>query len=150
MRNLTIKREKSFVGSLVKMKIYIEDLTSNEININNTPCRKIGELKNGEERTLNLLIEPDGAVKYTYGIVNSEVLEQYEGTWSLENDILKFEFSGGQLESIENPVVIDPHDCIAFFEWDVDAEGLMLKHIDGDEIIYGTKGRTFEFFVNEY
>ena len=54
MRNLTIKREKSFVGSLVKMKIYIEDFASNEILINNTPCRKIGDLKNGEEKTFQI------------------------------------------------------------------------------------------------
>lgn len=51
MRNLTIKRTKSFVASLVKMKIYIEDSTSNEIVINNVHCRKIGDLKNGEEKT---------------------------------------------------------------------------------------------------
>ena len=50
MRNLTIKRTKSFVASLVKMKIYIEDPTSDEIVINNVRCRKIGDLKNGEEK----------------------------------------------------------------------------------------------------
>jgi hypothetical protein len=33
------------------MKVYIEDSESNEIIINNTPCRKLGELKNGEEKT---------------------------------------------------------------------------------------------------
>lgn len=54
MRNLTIKRTKSFVGCLSKMKIYIEDPTSNEIIINNTPCRKIGDLKNGEEKTFQI------------------------------------------------------------------------------------------------
>lgn len=54
MRNLTIAREKSFVGSLVKMKIYVEDPTSNEMRINDTPCRKIGDLKNGEEKTFEI------------------------------------------------------------------------------------------------
>ena len=54
MRNLTIKRTKSFVGCLAKMKIYIEDFTSNEMFINNTPCRKIGDLKNGEEKTFQI------------------------------------------------------------------------------------------------
>lgn len=54
MRNLIIKREKSFVGCLAKMKIYIEDPASNEILISNTPCRKIGELKNGEEKTFQI------------------------------------------------------------------------------------------------
>ena len=54
MRNLTIKREKSFVGSLAKMKVYIEDPTSNEICINDISCRKIGDLKNEEEKTFQI------------------------------------------------------------------------------------------------
>ena len=54
MRNLTIKRNKSYAGCLAKMKIYIEDLTSNELTIQNTPCRKIGTLKNGEEKTFQI------------------------------------------------------------------------------------------------
>ncbi len=54
MRNLTIKRTKSFVACLAKMRIYIEDPTSSEILINNTPCRKIGDLKNGEEKTFQI------------------------------------------------------------------------------------------------
>ncbi len=54
MRNLTIKREKSFVGSLAKIKVYIEDPTSNEICINDISCRKIGDLKNGEEKTFQI------------------------------------------------------------------------------------------------
>lgn len=54
MRNLTIKREKTFVASLVTMKVYIEDPSSNEIMINNTPCRKLGVLKNGEEKTFSI------------------------------------------------------------------------------------------------
>ena len=33
------------------MKIYIEDTTANDIVISNVPCRKLGELKNGEEKT---------------------------------------------------------------------------------------------------
>ena len=49
MRNLTIHREKTFVGSLVKLKVYIEDTLVNELEINGIPCRKLGDLKNGEE-----------------------------------------------------------------------------------------------------
>jgi hypothetical protein len=36
------------------MKIYIEDPISTEIYINNTPCRKIGTLKNGEEKNFQI------------------------------------------------------------------------------------------------
>lgn len=54
MRNLTIKREKSFVACLVKVKVYIEDHGSAELVINNTPCSKLGDLKNGEEKTFQI------------------------------------------------------------------------------------------------
>ncbi len=58
MRNLTIKRTKSFVACLVKLKIYIEDPMSSDIVINNIPCRKLGELKNGEEKTFEIGEQP--------------------------------------------------------------------------------------------
>ena len=48
MRTLTITREKSFVASLTKMKVYVEDPLLAEIMINDVPCRKIGVLKNGQ------------------------------------------------------------------------------------------------------
>ena len=106
---------------------------------------------NGEERALGLEISPDGTVSYVYGIGNSEVLEQFEGIWTLdENDILKLELVGGPPETVENPVVVEPYDCNPSFEWEMTAEGLSLMHIDGDEILYGTKGQTFEFYKNEY
>ena len=54
MRKLTIKRTKSFVACLMKVKIYIEDQYSSEMVINDTPCRKLGDLKNGEEKTFEI------------------------------------------------------------------------------------------------
>ena len=52
MRNLTVKRIKSAVACLVKMKVYIEDPLCGDFVINNTKCRKIGALKSGEEKRL--------------------------------------------------------------------------------------------------
>lgn len=54
MRSLTIQRQKSVVASLATVDIYIEDPNSQEIIINNIPCRKIGELKNGEQKTFQI------------------------------------------------------------------------------------------------
>ena len=51
MRNLTVKREKSFVACLITMKVFAEDKEHGETVIDGTPCRRIGELKNGEEKT---------------------------------------------------------------------------------------------------
>ena len=54
MRNLTIERRKSFVGCLGKMKIYVEDPFATEISLQNVPCRKLGEIKNGEQKTFQI------------------------------------------------------------------------------------------------
>ena len=54
MRNLTIKRNKAFVGWGAKDKVYLEDYMNNDIIINGVPCRKIGTLKNGEEKTFEI------------------------------------------------------------------------------------------------
>lgn len=51
MRNLTIHRIKTFVGCMAKMRVYIEDPEAGDLDINGVLCRKIGELKNGEEKT---------------------------------------------------------------------------------------------------
>ncbi len=54
MRNLTIKREKSFVGCLSRVKVYIEDPASSDIEIGGVYCRKLGTLKNGEEKSFQI------------------------------------------------------------------------------------------------
>ena len=54
MRNLTILRKKTFVACLGKMRVYIEDASSCELVINNIPCRKLGSLKNGEQKTFEI------------------------------------------------------------------------------------------------
>ena len=51
MRKLSITRTKSFVGCLVSIKIYVEDAFHNEMMINGVPCRKLGEIKNGQTQT---------------------------------------------------------------------------------------------------
>lgn len=51
MRNLTIKRNKTFVGCAGKLRVYIEDAASSETVINGVGCRKLGDIKNGEEKT---------------------------------------------------------------------------------------------------
>ncbi len=65
MRELTIKREKTFVACLAKMKVYIEDYTAQDLVINGTPCRKLGTLKNGEEKTF--VIHENEAKVYVIG-----------------------------------------------------------------------------------
>lgn len=54
MRTLTIKRKKSFVANLMKVKFYITDETSSEVEINGLKCRFLGALKNGTEQSFTI------------------------------------------------------------------------------------------------
>lgn len=54
MRNLTIKREKSFVGCLTKANVYVHDELTGDTKINGDKCYKLGALKNGEEKTFTI------------------------------------------------------------------------------------------------
>lgn len=48
MRNLIIRRNKSFVGCAAILKVYISDPAVCDLTIHSTPCRLLGTLKNGE------------------------------------------------------------------------------------------------------
>lgn len=54
MRHLILKRNKSFAGCFGKVHVYLEDADRGELTIKGSPCRKIGELKNGEEKTFSI------------------------------------------------------------------------------------------------
>lgn len=54
MRKITIERAKSAAGCLMKLKIYMVDAGAEEIRINQLPCRKIGEIKNGEQKEFSV------------------------------------------------------------------------------------------------
>lgn len=54
MRKLTIERRKRFAGSAAVVKFYIEDAENEELRIDQVPCRKLGQLKNGETQTFSI------------------------------------------------------------------------------------------------
>lgn len=54
MRNLTIHREKAYAGCLAKLKVYVADPVNGDLEIDGTLCRKLGELKNGEQKQFQI------------------------------------------------------------------------------------------------
>ncbi|MBE6978010.1 MAG: hypothetical protein E7438_05145 [Ruminococcaceae bacterium] len=58
MRNLTIRRAKTFVASMAAMNVYIEDPMANDLVIHGIPCRKLGKLRNGQEVTFPISDAP--------------------------------------------------------------------------------------------
>ncbi len=54
MRRLTVKRARSFVACLAKMKVYIEDSEAGDTKICDAMCRRLGEIRNGESATFEI------------------------------------------------------------------------------------------------
>lgn len=54
MRRLWIKRHKKFVGCAMKLKVYIEDPMEGDTKISGVLCRKLGVLKNGENKRFDI------------------------------------------------------------------------------------------------
>ena len=50
MRRVWITRNKASAGSLAKMKVYMEDPENGDTDINGCLCRKLGELKNDQQK----------------------------------------------------------------------------------------------------
>ena len=56
MRQLTVRREKTFVGSAAKAHVYIADPQGDTV-ISGMNCSKLGELRNNEEKTFEITEE---------------------------------------------------------------------------------------------
>lgn len=53
MRKLTVKRRKRFVACLATMFVWLES-ADGDVRVNGRLCKKIGELKNGEEKSFEI------------------------------------------------------------------------------------------------
>lgn len=114
MRKLTIKRGKSFVGCLAKMKIYIEDASSDELKINNVSVKKIGEIKNGEEKAFEI---PEDQLK-VYVIADTLSKEYCNEYYQLEEGSEDVVLSGKNKFSIArgNAFCFDDNDSVEVLE----------------------------------
>lgn len=54
MRRLWITRRKAAAASAMKMKVYIEDPENGDVEIGGSLCRKLGELKNDQQKHFNI------------------------------------------------------------------------------------------------
>ena len=69
MRRVYLTREKSFVGCLGKMQVYIEDQARAEIELDGIPCRHAGELANGE--TIDFVIPNEERTVFVIASANT-------------------------------------------------------------------------------
>lgn len=114
-----------------------------------------GESENGdyELMAMSLDLYVDGVATYVYGIGNSEPTEWFMGEWSFdaERDIILLDMYGGPPNDYEDSdeLFIDPYELKCGFKWDMDYRDdgtyLILTHEEGDPILWGKNGATFEF-----
>lgn len=76
MRQLTVRRRKVFNAFAAKARVYIEDPYHPEITIEGTPCRKLGDLKNGGE--LSVLIGDESVRLF---VIADKLTKSYSGDY---------------------------------------------------------------------
>ncbi len=111
------------------------------------------ENADGDIMTLILELLPDGSAAYAYGYGNSEMIEAFAGTWTFdaERDMILFDMFGGPIlgyegASYENPEL---YALKCGFKWNMNYADsgtvLTLVHEEGDPILWGKNGASFEF-----
>ena len=114
-----------------------------------------GESENGdyELMAMNLELYVDGTATYVYGVGNSEPTEWFMGEWSFdaERDMILLDMYGGVPNDYvdSDELFIDPYELKCGFKWDMDYRDdgtyLILTHEEGNPILWGKNGATFEF-----
>ncbi|MBE6688866.1 MAG: hypothetical protein E7588_06265 [Ruminococcaceae bacterium] len=114
-----------------------------------------GESENGDYELMSMSLElyVDGTATYVYGVGNSEPVEWFMGEWSFdaERDMIILDMYGGPPNDYEDSdeLFIDPYELKCGFKWDMDYRDdgtyLILTHEEGDPILWGKNGATFEF-----
>ena len=99
MRNLTIKRNKRFSACLAKFKIYVEDYENPDLAIGEVPCRKLGDIKNGEEKTFTV---DNGSVK-VFVIADLASKDYCNEFYQLPEGETTYTFQVRQAEAIPRP-----------------------------------------------
>ena len=79
MRTVTVRRRKSFAGSASKVKLYITDSVSGDLEINGEQCRLLGTLKNGEEKAFQV----EGSAVRIYAIFSKGNRNTHYGKYPL-------------------------------------------------------------------
>lgn len=110
MRNLTIKRNKRFSACLAKFKIYVEDYENPDLAIGEVPCRKLGDIKNGEEKTFTV---DNGSVKVFViaDLASKDYCNEFYQLPEGEDDVyLSGQASGSYSTSLGTPFVFDGNE----------------------------------------
>ena len=102
----------------------------------------------GTEYVILLELGTNGKAVYKYGLPASELVEYYEGEWSVKEGLLCFDLRGGFVSSegneFDESAPVDT-EFKASFEWEMGGESLILHHYDGNNFLEGSGVELFAF-----
>lgn len=100
----------------------------------------------GEEMALTLSLMPDGRAEYSYGYPNSEILERFEGSWSVpEDQQLMLELHGGPQSSQGSTTSGESYPLTSFLHYEFYGNTLVLNHESASPLLAGAQSAQFSF-----
>ena len=105
------------------------------------------EWNNGDElMAMTLTLENDGRAEYFYGYPYGEILEWFEGSWSLNSeDQIELEMFGGPVSWEGSETSGESYEWKTVLSWDFNSSALVLSHESGSPLLYGTDGIEYSF-----
>lgn len=103
---------------------------------------------NGDDELMDmtLTLAPDGRAEYCYGYPNGEVLERFEGSWSVpEDQQLVLELYGGPQSPQGSTASGEPYQLTSRLSYTLYGNTMILEHEDGAPLLYGTQAAQFRF-----
>ncbi len=101
----------------------------------------------GEElMAMTLQLDENGRAEYFYGYPNGDVLEMFEGTWSIvDGDQIVLDLFGGPVSWEGSDTAGESYPLQSTFDWNINSSALILQHADGPGLLYDTEGETYKF-----
>lgn len=95
---------------------------------------------------MTLTLERDGRAEYYYGYPYGDIMERFEGTWSMEeNQQLVLDLYGGPQSWDGSETSGEQYQMSSLFHYDFHSSALVLKHEGGTPLLYDTEGYLYKF-----
>lgn len=101
---------------------------------------------NGDLMAMSLTLSGDGWAEYYYGYPHGDILEYFEGSWSLsDTQQIMLELYGGPYSWEGSESEGEHYQSRVELRWDYHGSSLLLTHEGGNALLHGAQGETILF-----